>query len=130
MNQTLKSGGEDFIIILKESNTNITEESAYVIDNEKELVALYEQLNETRSPHLELPVIDFKKQSVIVAAMGQKSTGGFSFTKVKVNKSEVVKYIIYTQSPAPQDMVTMGMTTPGIVLLANQPADSIKVTVK
>ncbi|WP_405368843.1 protease complex subunit PrcB family protein [Nonlabens sp. Asnod2-A12] len=130
MNQTLKSGGEDFITILKESNTNITVESAYVIDNEKELVALYEQLNETRSPHLELPVIDFKKQSVIVAAMGQKSTGGFSFTKVKVNKSEVVKYIIYTQSPAPQDMVTMGMTTPGIVLLANQPADSIKVTVK
>ncbi|PQJ22573.1 protease complex subunit PrcB family protein [Nonlabens xylanidelens] len=130
MNQTLKSGGEDFITILKESITNITEESAYVIDNEKELVALYEQLNETRSPHLELPVIDFKKQSVIVAAMGQKSTGGFSFTKVKVNKSEVVKYIIYTQSPAPQDMVTMGMTTPGIVLLANQPADSIKVTVK
>lgn len=130
VNQTLKSGGEDFITILKESNTNITVESAYVIDNEKELVALYEQLNETRSPHLELPVIDFKKQSVIVAAMGQKSTGGFSFTKVKVNKSEVFEYVIYSQPPAPQDMVTMGMTTPGIVLLANQPADSIKVTVK
>lgn len=130
VNQTLKSGGEDFITILKESNTNITEESAYVIDNKEDLIALYDQLNATRSPNYELPVIDFKKQSVIVAAMGQKTTGGFSFTKVKVSKSDVVEYIIYTKSPAPQDMVTMGMTTPGMVLLANQPADSIKVTIK
>ncbi|MEO9953963.1 protease complex subunit PrcB family protein [Nonlabens sp.] len=130
MNQTLKSDGEDFITILKDSNTNITEESTYVIDNKEDLIALYDQLNETRSPNYELPVIDFKKQSVIVAAMGQKSTGGFSFTKVKVNKNEVVEYIIYSKAPAPQDMVATVVTTPGIVLLANQPAGSIKVTVK
>ncbi|WP_298955452.1 protease complex subunit PrcB family protein [uncultured Nonlabens sp.] len=130
VNQTLKSSGDDFITILKESNTNMIEEGAYVIDNNKDLKSLYEQINATRSPNFELPVVDFKNQSVIVASMGQKTTGGFSFTKVKVNKGERTEYIIYSQSPGPQDRVTTAMTTPGIVLLANQPAHSIQVIIK
>lgn len=128
--QTLKSGEENYMILLNDSNINILEEKMMIIESQKELLALYKQINATRTPHVELPMVNFKTQSVIVAAMGQKSSGGFKVTGVKMEAfNEDAIYTFTTTSPGPDDLVTMSITTPGMLLIANQPANKITLKV-
>jgi hypothetical protein len=128
--QTLKTGEENYVILLNDSNINILEEKTMIIESQQELLALYDQINATRTTNIEIPVVNFKTQCVILAAMGQKSTGGFQVTGVKMEAiNENTIYTFSTTSPGPDDLVTMSMTTPGMLLLANQPFDKIIVRV-
>ncbi len=102
-----------------------------IIDTEEKLKEFYTVLNATRSPGFETPKVDFTTQSVIVVAMGQQSTGGYSVSAPRYNLEQHT-YEFYYIKPSPNAPVTMSMTTPGIVILANQSANrmSIRVTEK
>jgi hypothetical protein len=128
VNQTEKTSDETFRVLIQDSNINVTEEKVIVIDNQEKLLAFYATLNETRTPGFVAPVVNFKNQSVIVVAMGQKSTGGYTLSVPKFVKSESL-FEFYYIMPKPREPVTMSMTTPGIVVLANQTSDTFVVRV-
>lgn len=60
-----------------------------------------------------LPAVDFSKEFVIVAAMGQRPTGGYSIHVAKVDSSEnKLKVYIERKSPAKGTMTIQVLTSP------------------
>ncbi|MFT6798476.1 MAG: hypothetical protein ACJAWA_000587 [Nonlabens sp.] len=122
---------KSFEILINDNNINMVNEKSMIIDTEEKLKEFYAGLNATRSPGFETPKVDFTTQSVIVVAMGQQSTGGYSVSAPRYNLEQHTYEFSYVK-PSPNAPVTMSMTTPGIVILANQSANrmSIRVTEK
>lgn len=126
--QTKQPLVENFEILINDSNINILEEKSMIIDSDEELIEFYAGLNATRSPGFEIPKVDFDIQSVIVVAMGQQNTGGYSVSAPSYNLEQGVYEFSY-QRPSPNAPVTMSITTPGAVVLANQPAGDISIRI-
>lgn len=60
-----------------------------------------------------LPAIDFGKDMLIIAAMGQRNTGGYQIKITKITASEESLVIHYqTRTPAASDFVTQALTNP------------------
>lgn len=127
-NQTKQPLAESFEILINDSNTNILEEKSMIIDTEEKLKELYEGLNATRSPGFKIPKVDFTTQSVILVAMGQQNTGGYSISSPSYHLEQGVYEFSYSR-PLPNAPVTMSITTPGTVVLANQPAGDVSIRV-
>jgi hypothetical protein len=63
------------------------------------------------------PEVDFEKETVIVATLGMRSTGGHSVRFVGVNKEgESLTVTLQSTSPGPDDMVTMALTYPFAII--------------
>lgn len=117
-----------FEILINDSNINMVDEKSMIIDTEEKLKEFYTGLNATRSPGFEIPKVDFTTQSVIVVAMGQQNTGGYSVSAPSYNLEQET-YVFSYLSPSPNAPVTMSLTTPGIVILVNQKAGDISFRV-
>jgi hypothetical protein len=126
--QAEQSQVKSFKILINDHHMNIVKEKSMIIDTEEKLKEFYTVLNATRSPGFETPKVDFTTQSVIVVAMGQKNTGGYSVSSPRYNLEQYT-YEFYYIKPLPNALVTMSMTTPGIVILANQSAQHINIRV-
>ncbi|QJP35545.1 hypothetical protein F0365_14620 [Nonlabens sp. Ci31] len=127
-NQTKQPIAESFEILINDSHINIVEEKSMIIDTEEKLKEFYAGLNAKRSPGFDIPKVDFDTQSVIVVAMGQQNTGGYSVLSPRYNL-ELRTYEFSYLKPLPNAPVTMSITTPGTVVLANQVADAISIIV-
>ncbi len=124
---TLKSNTEEFMIYMEDSNTNIMEQTSMIIDSQEDLESFFKIFNATKDPNIRLPIVDFKSQCVIVVATGEKSSGGFSFMKPTLNSGKINTYNFKVKSPGPKDLVTMSLTTPGMIVIANQPASEVQI---
>ncbi len=63
------------------------------------------------------PEVDFQKETVLVATLGMRSTGGHSVRFVEVNKEGVsLAVTLQSTSPGPDDMVTMALTYPFAII--------------
>ncbi|WP_041567198.1 protease complex subunit PrcB family protein [Nonlabens dokdonensis] len=124
---TLKTSTEEFVVFMEDSNTNIMEQTTMIISSQKELETFFTVFNATKNPKVDLPIVDFKNQSVLVAGMGQKSSGGYSFQEPEVVNKKTKTYNFKVISPGPKDLVTMSLTTPGMIVIANQPAEKVKI---
>lgn len=126
--QTVRIHDETLKVLIQDSNINLKEEKVILIDDQKGLLAFYATLNATRTPGFEIPLVNFKNQSVIVVAMGQKNSGGYQVTKPVFLKSKNLFNFFYIK-PKPLEPVTMSLTTPGIVVLVHLPVDKVIVKV-
>ena len=63
------------------------------------------------------PEVDFSKETVLIATLGMRSTGGYAveFADVKT-EGEMVVAKLKTKSPGPDDMVTMALTAPYAII--------------
>lgn len=63
------------------------------------------------------PEVDFEKETVLVATLGMKNTGGYrvEFSGI-VRERKVLKPSVKAISPGPEDMVTMALTQPFAVI--------------
>jgi len=63
------------------------------------------------------PDIDFDKETILVATMGMRTSGGFSIHFGEIHKEGgTLKVTLKTQSPGPGDMVTMALTHPFAII--------------
>jgi len=100
-------GGEaTFDILKQETNGGRAKAGNVVITSQKELDALYSELNLTTAP-----VLDFTTNNVVAVFMGQKNTGGYSIriNKVVLNDNAA---IVTIQQTRPEDMAAMMITEP------------------
>jgi hypothetical protein len=65
----------------------------------------------------EPPKVDFDKEMILAATMGERSTGGFAihFTEIKT-EGGTLKVIVKSTSPGPDAMVTMALTQPFAII--------------
>ncbi len=98
-----------------------------VVRDQSAWKALWTRLHANASPVPELPDVDFKKDMVVVAAMGAKSHGGYgvAITAATDDGGKVIIEVTET-SPGARCMNAMMMTSP--VVLAKLPRRTGPVT--
>lgn len=71
-----------------------------------------------------LPDVDFRREWVVAAFMGEKPTGGYLVdVREVVREGRRIRVTVVQEEPGPNDLVTMVITYPGhIVAVARPPA--------
>ena len=94
-----------------------------VIRDDLEFSAFWRRLwgNSDRAP--KVPYVDFKKEAVIVIAMGQRSSGGHGIRGILIQRTEGTLSVVYIAfSPGPGCVTTQAGTSPVVLLRFELPA--------
>ena len=84
-----------------------------VISSEGLWRQVWEKVHSTRHPRPELPEVDFEKDTVLAAFMGQRRSGGYSTEITEITKTaEAVVVEIKEQGPDPESDRIMALTQP------------------
>lgn len=76
-------------------------------------------------------VIDFSKQTVLIAIDSKRNTGGFSIAiSKKIEKEGKLQVTITSEGPKPTDMVTMALTQPIHIVKINKTNKEISFVTK
>lgn len=77
------------------------------------------------------PKVDFEKETVLIATLGMRSTGGHQIQFSDVSrKGESMTVTLTTTSPGPDDMVTMALTYPFAVIAIAKHTGVVEFVVK
>lgn len=84
-----------------------------------------------RSPLLPLPEVDFAREMVLVAAMGQRPTGGYNLhiESARADGNELVALVVET-SPGPRCGVTSSLTAPADAVVVTRSTLPVRWTVR
>lgn len=102
--------------VLSESAYQGKEEEAFeIIKDDAALKELYQSINNES-----IPRIDFTKETVVAAFLGQKNSGGYAI-KIKnvIEKDDKIYIEVEKISPQPGQGVTMAMTNPYSIVKIN-----------
>ncbi|MBZ0326616.1 MAG: protease complex subunit PrcB family protein [Altibacter sp.] len=104
-----------FEVLLAGNHGNLTRENT-IINSQDALDEVFKTITSTQEPREEFPEIDFSYYQVGLASMGELSSGGFSLTVDRIEKTEAgVTIYLGGTSPKPGDYVTTVMTSPFIL---------------
>ena len=92
--------------------TGIEDRRRVVIRTQADWEAFWNELTRTISPPEPAPAIDFSRRMVIAAAMGTRSSGGFTIDIVSVRARDMIAVEVLETSPGPSCAVTMALTAP------------------
>lgn len=116
------SEGEKFSILKESAYGGRHTESHELIKSEQAFKAIYKELNIQ-----DVPEVDFDKNNVVVAFMGQKRSGGYSITIEKVTvKDNTALVLVKNTVPEPNTTVTMALTAPYCMALIPK-TDNVEV---
>jgi hypothetical protein len=93
--------------------TGLTDKRRLFVDNANEWSALWNEVTSIYQPQPDVPAIDFGTESVIVAAMGTRSSGGYSIAIESVHEAEGQLYVTVREtSPGQNCFTTAALTAP------------------
>lgn len=99
--------------VFSEYYSGIDEPDRQVIRDWEAWKALWGEVTRNRAPKPDPPAIDFSGDMVIVAAMGRRSTGGYSISIDEIRRSEGRLFAVVTEvSPGSGCMTTQAFTAP------------------
>ncbi|PQJ32611.1 hypothetical protein BST92_12030 [Nonlabens arenilitoris] len=113
-------------VLLEGNNSNHESQETIVVNSEEGLQELMAQINSTRKPGLKIPSVNFKKETLIFAYGGQKSTGGFSVDVTEVRNEKNLLHFNFELIKGEGDIATMSITTPFKVIKVKH--DDKKIT--
>ncbi len=99
-------------VMLEGNNSNHGLQETIVVQSEESMQELMGQINSTRKPGLKIPSVNFKKEALVFAYGGQKSTGGYSVEVTEVRNEKNLLHFNFELIKAEGDMATMSLTTP------------------
>jgi len=84
--------------------------------------AEWRALQESLAQRPAFPDVDFHREWVVAAFMGEKPTGGFLIEVREVTRrGRQVRVAVRQQEPGPHDVVTMVITYPGHIVAVKRP---------
>lgn len=99
--------------IAKGAFSGVQEQTFQVITNDAQWKDIWRKHSALKKPVTAAPEIDFDKESVVFAALGQKRTGGYAIEVVRVEtagaKTEV---LLRTRAPAPGGFQLQALSAP------------------
>lgn len=113
-------------VMLEGNNSNHEIQEAIIVESEEAMQEMMAQINSTRKPGLKIPSVNFKKEALIFAYGGQKSTGGFSVEVTEVRNEKSLLHFNFELIKAEGDMATMSITTPFKIIKVER--DDKKIT--
>ena len=98
-------------------NTGLVQPERIVIRDIEAWRSTWNKIYERHSPVPALPEIDFSKQAVIVAALGQRSSGGYTIIveSASVNDAGGLNVVVRSISPGSNCGTTAALTQPADV---------------
>lgn len=106
---------DDYVYIVQKSYGGNDTASHAIIDNNNDLIKSIENLNLTEIQDKSLiNNIDFEKNVVLIAHMGQKNTGGYAIGigSITAEKEDVLRVKLKETKPEKGSNVTMALTYP------------------
>ncbi|HET7462474.1 MAG TPA: protease complex subunit PrcB family protein [Longimicrobium sp.] len=93
--------------------------------------ALWTRLTSRAGPPVPPPEVDFAREMVLVAALGQRSSGGYAIRIESVRQAggEMVATVVQT-SPGPRCGVTGALTAPADVVIVPRSDAAVRWTVR
>lgn len=111
---------EDLELLSSSGYSEFTEVEQRVIKSAADLQKVYDNIPTKQAT----PQLDWNKQQVVLLAMGQKNTGGYSIDIDKVEKTNAEITVYYkTNGPKKGDMVTQALTAPYVLYTIDNIAD-------
>ncbi len=106
----------DFEIVLESSQSNFIKEKRTIIKDQEQLQYIFEKINSTQEPGAAVPEIDFSRYQMGFATMGELSSGGYTISVDRIEKTteNIIIHLTVT-SPDPGDNVTTVMTSPFVL---------------
>jgi hypothetical protein len=102
-----------FSTLEKGAYSGVTERKVVLVTDDAAWKSNWQQISARQVPAPAAPALDFAGQSVIVASLGEKNTGGYS---VEVTGVELVgsklKVTVRESKPGPGQFVTQALTQP------------------
>ncbi len=99
--------------LTKGAFSGITEARQEVITNRNAWERVWAKHAVRSSPPQKLPEIDFRKEMVIVATLGQKTTGGYAIEIVSVvEAADRLQITVKNTTPRPGAMTIQALTAP------------------
>ena len=83
-----------------------------VVRDTEDWKRLWRAVHGRRSPMPDAPEVDFREHMVIGVFMGTRPSGGYSISMTGIVQNEKITVTVREQSPDPDDMVTMALTSP------------------
>ena len=101
------------LTLAKRANSGITARERLVIRDASEWPAMWSRIHGAESPQPDVVQPDFTKDMAVVAAMGEKSSGGFDIVIDSVTQHERGSIVYVTErSPGANCMATAALTQP------------------
>ena len=92
------------------------------VSSEKDWIDLWEKRQGSSAPKSTHPTLDFKRDVVVVAALGTKETGGYSIEISKiVQTKENVVVTVRIGAPTPGAKPIVGPTSPFVLVRMKKP---------
>jgi len=97
--------------------SGITEKSRRVIVDPAEWTALWDEIQTHVMPKPPVPSIDFGARMVILATMGERTSGGHTISVIEVAEDEGTLYVVVEEAtPGVQCMTTDVVTSPAVAV--------------
>jgi hypothetical protein len=99
--------------IFKGAFSGIQEESQIVVTNRIDWEKVWKRHGARSEPKEPAPEIDFKKETVLVVAQGQKRTGGYSIEIAEVRRKDgKAQVLVKSKAPKPGGLTIQALTAP------------------
>lgn len=111
----MRSLGEEvsFRTLAQGGSSGITQATNRVIKTQGDWEKLWQRHQGNVDPAAKVPVVDFDKEMVLAAALGQKRTGGFAIKIVRVESTATgLKVFLAQRTPGPGSLVIQALTAP------------------
>ncbi len=88
-----------------------------VISDPDHFMEVFEKVHSKTYPLPDLPTVDFDRQIVLAAFMGEKNTGGYqiSFEKTACISNKTLRVTVFMQTPSPGAILPQVITSPYVL---------------
>ena len=106
-----------FEVLINSSVGGYKQPVIHVMKEAESVKEIYDQINIGRSPKIDVPNLDFKKDMLVGIFRGEFNTGGYSVTVNKIEeKAESIVVHVQEKGPKPMDNVIMALTQPYCII--------------
>ena len=99
--------------IAKGAMSGFMEPAFLVITNQAQWKDIWAKHSARRNPPPQLPAVDFDKESIVLVALGRKTSGGYSISVQRITpKKEGLVIEVTSREPAPGALTLQSLTAP------------------
>lgn len=103
--------------LVRELNTGVTERKRDVIRSQEEWGAFWARVYAPLRPVPELPAVNFEESVIVVASMGERSSGGYAIDVDEVEQTDAgLRVVVRETSPGASCMTTAALTQPVVAV--------------
>jgi hypothetical protein len=111
--ESAPGGIRDVVTVAQGQQSGFADPEYIVIRDAGQWEKVWDRLSAGRLPREKAPEIDFDQRMLLGAFLGEKATGGYAIRIDElVEESSSLRATVVVESPGPDEMVTMALTSP------------------